>query len=446
MSDCHEKWMTTPAPVRGEIVRQIGEEIRENIEPLGKLVSLEVGKIKPEGVGEIQEYVDVCDFATGLSRMLNGKVFPSERPNHYMLEAWNPLGNVGIISAFNFPAAVFGWNSAISMVCGNTNIWKGAPSTPLVSIALTKILDRVLERNNLPGAICSMVTGGADIGQAMAEDENISLVSFTGSTKVGRQVGNVVQNRFGKSLLELGGNNAVIVHNDANMELALRGVLFAAAGTAGQRCTSARRLYFHKDIINELTSRLVSGYKSIKIGDPLEKGVLVGPVHNQAAVDLYRQTIQDAKEQGGEVLVGGNVLDTPGYFVEPTLIRIKSGAQITKSEAFVPISYIMEYDDLTTAIAENNNVKQGLSSALFTKDCGNIFQWLGPRGSDCGITNVNIATSGAEIGGAFGGEKETGGGRESGSDSWKQYMRRSTCTINYGNDLPLAQGIKFGEN
>jgi len=230
------------------------------------------------------------------------------------------------------------------------------------------------------------------------------------------------------------------------MELALRGVLFAAAGTAGQRCTSARRLYFHKDIINELTSRLVSGYKSIKIGDPLEKGVLVGPVHNQAAVDLYRQTIQDAKEQGGEVLVGGNVLDTPGYFVEPTLIRIKSGAQITKSEAFVPISYIMEYDDLTTAIAENNNVKQGLSSALFTKDCGNIFQWLGPRGSDCGITNVNIATSGAEIGGAFGGEKETGGGRESGSDSWKQYMRRSTCTINYGNDLPLAQGIKFGEN
>jgi len=438
--------MNMPAPRRGEIVRQIGEELREYLVPLGQLVALEMGKIQPEGVGEVQEYVDICDFATGLSRMLNGKVLPSERPDHWMMEAWNPLGNVGIISAFNFPAAVFGWNSALSMVCGNASVWKGAPSTPLVSVAITKILDRVFKRNNIPGAVSSMVVGGTDVGKAMASDRNIHLMSFTGSTEVGRDVGNVVQNRFGKVLLELGGNNALIVHNDANMELALRGCLFSSAGTAGQRCTTSRRLYFHKDIISDLSDRLVKAYKTIKIGDPLEKGTLVGPVHNKAAVELYQKTIKAAKEQGGEVLVGGNVLDRPGNFVEPTLIRISPDAEVVKTEAFVPISYIMEYSDLNDAIYQNNRVSQGLSSSLFTNNVENVFKWVGPRGSDCGITNVNIGPSGAEIGGAFGGEKETGGGRESGSDAWKQYMRRSTCTINHGRDLPLAQGIKFGSD
>lgn len=442
MNAAQKQWRSMPAPARGEIVRQIGDELRKYLQPLGKLLSVEVGKILPEGVGEVQEYVDICDYAVGLSRMLNGKVIPSERPNHFMMENWNPVGNMGIISAFNFPIAVFGWNSAISMVAGNCSVWKGSPTTNLCSVAVTKIVSRVLERNNIPGAVASMVCGGGDIGRAMTADENLNLISFTGSTAVGREVGKTVQGRFGKLILELGGNNAVIVHSDADLNLALRGITFAAAGTCGQRCTSARRLILHKAISQELTDRLVNTYKTIKIGDPIEKGVLVGPLHSSAAVQQYEETVAAAKSQGGEILVGGQRLDK-GNFVQPTLIKIRHDAPVVLKETFAPIAYIIEYEDLDDAIAINNEVAQGLSSALFTKDCGNIFKWMSANGSDCGITNVNIATSGAEIGGAFGGEKETGGGRESGSDAWKQYMRRSTCTINYGTDLPLAQGIQF---
>jgi len=447
MNQAQAQWKSTPAPVRGEIVRQIGDELRKYKAPLANLVSLEMGKIYAEGLGEVQEFIDICDYATGLSRMINGKVIPSERPNHFMIENWNPLGNVGVISAFNFPVAVYGWNVSLSMIAGNTTVWKGAPTTSLTSVAVTKILANVLERNGVSGAVCSTVCGGADVGQRMAEDKNINLLSFTGSTPVGRKVGVTVQQRFGKSILELGGNNAVIVHNDANLELALRGILFAAVGTAGQRCTTARRLFIHKDVLPTLLPKLIRAYKQVKIGDPLEEGTLVGPVHTKSAVDLYAQTVKNAVAQGGEVLVGGNVLShLPGNFVEPTLIRINHDAAVVQHEAFVPISYVIEYENLDDAIAWNNEVGQGLSSALFTNQCSNIFEWLSARGSDCGIANVNIATSGAEIGGAFGGEKETGGGRESGSDSWKQYMRRSTCTINYGSTLPLAQGIKFGSD
>eukprot|EP01096_Ripella_sp_DP13-Kostka_P004307 TRINITY_DN1646_c0_g1_i1.p1 TRINITY_DN1646_c0_g1~~TRINITY_DN1646_c0_g1_i1.p1 ORF type:complete len:541 (+),score=197.61 TRINITY_DN1646_c0_g1_i1:26-1624(+) len=443
-TDAQKFWKALPAPRRGEIVRQIGDELRQYAKPLGQLVSLEMGKILAEGVGEVQEYIDVCDYAVGLSRMLNGKVIPSERPNHFMMEVWNPLGNVGIISAFNFPVAVFGWNSAIGMVAGNCGIWKGAPSTSLCSVAVTKILSRVLERNNVPGAVCSTVCGGAEIGQLMAQDRNIDLLSFTGSTAVGQTVGVEVQKRFGKHILELGGNNAVIVHKDANLDLVLRGFVFSAVGTAGQRCTTARRLIVHKDVRKELEERLVRSYQQVPLGDPLLSSTLVGPLHSPAAVALYQRTVEQAVAQGGKVLVGGQVLPGPGNFVQPTLISISHDAPVVHHEAFVPISYIIEYEHIEDAFAWNNEVRQGLSSALFTQDTSNVFRWVTEFGSDCGIANVNIATSGAEIGGAFGGEKETGGGRESGSDSWKQYMRRSTCTINYGKDLPLAQGIQFG--
>lgn len=453
---------------RGEIVRQIGEELRKFAVPLGQLVSLEMGKILPEGVGEVQEYIDICDYAVGLSRMLNGKVIPSERPNHFMLETWNPVGNLGVITAFNFPVAVYGWNrfdlshlsfslsfffrllifslhSAISMIAGNCTLWKGAPTTSLTTIAVTKIVAKVLAQNDIPGAVCSTVCGGADIGATLAADPNINLVSFTGSTEIGRKVGVAVQQRFGKSILELGGNNAVIVHSDADLDLAVRGILFSAVGTAGQRCTSTRRIIVHKDIKKELLSRLIKAYKQVPIGDPLKKNILVGPLHTKTAVETFKKTVVEAQQQGGKVLVGGNILhDYRGNFVEPTLISIQHDAPVVLRETFVPISYVIEYSDISDAFSWNNKVPQGLSSALFSTNCSNIFSWLSQNGSDCGIANVNIATSGAEIGGAFGGEKETGGGRESGSDSWKQYMRRSTCTINYGKDLPLAQGIQFG--
>ncbi|KAM9213124.1 alpha-aminoadipic semialdehyde dehydrogenase isoform 2-T2 [Leptosomus discolor] len=373
-------WADIPAPKRGEIVRQIGDALRQKIKVLGSLVSLEMGKIFVEGVGEVQEYVDVCDYAVGLSRMIGGPILPSERPGHALIEQWNPVGLVGIITAFNFPVAVYGWNSAIAMICGNACLWKGAPTTSLISVAVTKIIAKVLEDNKVPGAICSLVCGGADIGTAMARDERMDLLSFTGSTKVGKQVALTVQERFGRSLLELGGNNAIIVFEDADLNLVIPSALFAAVGTAGQRCTTARRL----------------------------------------------------------------VINRPGNYVEPTIVTgLPHNAPIVHTETFAPILYVLKFKEEEEVFAWNNEVKQGLSSSIFTKDLGRIFRWLGPKGSDCGIVNVNIPTSGAEIGGAFGGEKHTGGGRESGSDSWKLYMRRSTCTINYSKDLPLAQGIKF---
>ncbi|KAI4499250.1 hypothetical protein M0802_005510 [Mischocyttarus mexicanus] len=439
-------WVSLPAPTRGEIVRQIGVELRKNLKPLGRLISLEMGKILPEGIGEVQEFIDICDYAVGLSRMFPGSVFPSERKDHMLLEKWNPLGVVNVISAFNFPIAVYGWNTAIAMVCGNTIIWKGAPSTPLVSIATTKIIANVLERNGIPGSVASMVTGGSEVGQVLVNDPRIPLVSFTGSTAVGKQVALKVQERFGRSILELGGNNALIIAKDADLEMAIRAAVFSCVGTTGQRCTTTRRLILHSKIQKEFKERLITAYKSIleRVGDPLDDGTLYGPLHNEQAVNEYMAAIQEAKDSGGKIEFGGKKLDRPGFYVEPTIISgLPSKAKIIQKETFAPIVYILEANSLEEAIALNNDVDQGLSSSLFTKKIRNIFQWIGPHGSDCGIVNVNIGTSGAEIGGAFGGEKVTGGGRESGSDAWKQYMRRATITINYGNELPLAQGIKF---
>eukprot|EP00128_Syssomonas_multiformis_P015401 Colp12_sorted_trinity150504_noHs@7527 len=436
-------WQNVPAPKRGEVVRQIGELLREKKEPLGKLVSLEMGKILPEGEGEVQEYIDICDYAVGLSRMFSGSIIPSERPMHILMEQWNPLGVVGVISAFNFPCAVYGWNNAIAMITGNTLIWKGAPTTNLTSVAVTKILQEVLEANKLPGAICSMVCGGADVGRAMSEDKRVDLVSFTGSTEIGREVGVTVQKRFGRSILELGGNNAIIVMDDADLDVVVRSVLFAAAGTAGQRCTTTRRLILHEKVHDEVLARLTKAYEKLPIGDPLEKGVLIGPLHTKQAVAAFTNAVEAAKSQGGKVLFGGETIEGSGFFVRPTIISIPHEAPIVNKETFVPILYATKFKTLDEAIALNNSVEQGLSSSLFTRNFTNLFEWIGPNGSDAGIVNVNIPTNGAEIGGAFGGNKATGWGREAGSDSWKQYTRRSTCTVNYGNELPLAQGIKF---
>lgn len=437
-------WADIPAPKRGEIVRQIGDALRKKIKVLGSLVSLEMGKIYVEGVGEVQEYIDVCDYAVGLSRMIGGPILPSERPGHALIEQWNPVGLVGIITAFNFPVAVYGWNNAIALTCGNVCLWKGAPTTPLTSVAVTKIVAEVLEQNNLPGAICSMTCGGADIGTAMAKDERVGLLSFTGSTHVGKMVAMMVQERFGRNLLELGGNNAIIVFEDADLNLVVPSAVFASVGTAGQRCTTTRRLMLHESVHDTVVERITKAYKQVRIGDPWDPSTLYGPLHTKQAVEQYLSAIEQAKQQGGTLVCGGKVMDRPGNYVEPTIITgLAHDAPIVQTETFVPILYVLKFKTEEEAFAWNNEVKQGLSSSIFTKDMGRVFRWLGPKGSDCGIVNVNIPTSGAEIGGAFGGEKHTGGGRESGSDSWKQYMRRSTCTINYSKDLPLAQGIKF---
>ncbi|CAJ1975744.1 unnamed protein product [Sphenostylis stenocarpa] len=472
-NEATKTWMTIPAPKRGEIVRQIGEALRAKLNPLGRLVSLEMGKILAEGIGEVQgqptlycsddilcpvadhvairlanvirnEIIDMCDYAVGLSRQLNGSIIPSERPDHMMFEVWNPLGIVGVITAFNFPCAVLGWNACIALVCGNSVVWKGAPTTPLITIAVTKLVAEVLERNNLPGAIFTSFCGGADIGQAIAKDTRIPLVSFTGSTKVGLMVQQTVNQRFGKCLLELSGNNAIIVMDDADIKLAVRSILFAAVGTAGQRCTTCRRLFLHESIYTNVLDQLTGLYKQVKIGNPLEKGTLVGPLHTRTSVENFQKGISVIKSQGGKILTGGSVIESEGNFVQPTIVEISSDAPVVKEELFGPVLYVMKFQTLEEAIALNNSVPQGLSSSIFTQRPGTIFKWIGPRGSDCGIVNANIPTNGAEIGGAFGGEKATGGGREAGSDSWKQYMRRSTCTINYGSELPLAQGINFG--
>eukprot|EP00249_Psilotum_nudum_P009070 c21688_g1_i1 orf=309-1844(+) len=437
-------WMNIPAPRRGEIVRQIGEALRSNLHLLGRLISLEMGKILAEGVGEVQEFIDMCDFAVGLSRQLNGSILPSERPNHVMMEVWNPLGIVGVITAFNFPCAVLGWNAGIALVCGNCVVWKGAPTTSLVTVATTKLIATVLEKNGLPGAIFTCVCGGAEIGRAIAADTRIPLVSFTGSTKVGEIVRNAVNARFGRCLLELSGNNAIIAMDDADLNLVVRSVLFAAVGTAGQRCTSCRRLLIHERIYHDVVVSLLDAYSQVKAGDPLEEGTLLGPLHSQASKNNFKHGIEMIKSQGGKILTGGSVIDHEGNFVQPTVVEISHDRPVVREELFGPVLYISKFETLEEAIQMNNSAPQGLSSSIFTRNPEAIFKWIGPFGSDCGIVNVNIPTNGAEIGGAFGGEKATGGGREAGSDSWKQYMHRATCTINYGKDLPLAQGINFG--
>jgi aldehyde dehydrogenase family 7 protein A1 len=437
-------WMNTPTPVRGEIIRQIGEALRAKKEPLGKLVSLVMGKILSEGLGEIQEFIDICDYALGLSRQLEGKILPSERAKHVLMEVWNPLGVVGVISAFNFPAAVYGWNLAIALVCGNCVIWKGASSTSLISVAVTRIISEVFVRNGYPEGIITMVVGpGGSVGEALMADHRVRLLSFTGSTSIGRHVSRVVHDRFGRTILELGGNNAAIVMDDADVEIALRSCVFAAVGTAGQRCTSLRRLLLHESLYDSFKDRLLSAYNTVKIGDPLDSSNLMGPLHTKAAVKEFTDGIETIKSQGGVILRGGKVIEGPGFFVEPTIVEINHNAPIVKEELFVPILYLLKFSTLEEAISINNEVPQGLSSGLFTMNMRNMWQWLGPNGSDCGLVNVNMATSGAEIGGAFGGEKETGEGRESGSDSWKQYMRRSTCAINFSTTLSLAQGVQF---
>lgn len=441
-------WRMLPAPKRGEIVRQIGNELREHKKELGALISLEMGKIIAEGEGEVQEMIDICDFAAGLSRQLYGLTMHSERPGHRMYEQWHPLGIVGIITAFNFPVAVWAWNAAIAAVCGDTVVWKPSSETPLCAIAVQNICNRVMKNNNLTGVFNLIIGPGKTIGKMMTIDYRIPLISATGSCEMGWRIAETVGNRFGRTILELGGNNAAIVLNDANLELAVRAILFGAVGTSGQRCTTIRRIIAQKEIVNELTQRLIQAYKQVIIGDSLDRKTLMGPLVNKKAIDTMFDAIETIKLQGGEIIYGGTYgkrkLNYSGFFVEPTIIKARRDMPIIKDEIFAPILYVIEVNDLEEAIEVNNDVPQGLSSAIFTENLIAAETFLSHRGSDCGIANVNIGTSGAEIGGAFGGEKDTGGGREAGSDSWKAYMRRQTCTINWSRDMPLAQGIKFG--
>ncbi len=436
-------WRMVPAPQRGEVVRQLGNALREAKDDLGTLVTLEAGKIRSEGLGEVQEMIDICDFAVGLSRQLYGLTIASERPQHRMFEQWHPLGPVGVITAFNFPVAVWAWNAALAAVCGDTIVWKPSNETPLTAIAVQRICDKVMQANGITGVFTLCVGDAEPIGTAMTSDRRLPLISATGSCAMGRKVGTAVSQRLGRSLLELGGNNGVILAESANLDLALRGVAFAAVGTAGQRCTTLRRLIVHESIAETFLARLVKVYGSVKIGNPWEEGVLVGPLINERAVSGMLRAVETANAQGGEIVCGGRRVERPGYFVEPTIVRAHSQMAIVREETFAPILYVMTYRTLDEAIAIHNSVDQGLSSAIFTDRLTEAEAFLSARGSDCGIANVNIGTSGAEIGGAFGGEKETGGGREAGSDAWKAYMRRQTCTINGGGDLPLAQGVKF---
>jgi len=435
------EWRMTPAPHRGEIVREIGNELRASKEALGTLVSVEMGKILAEGRGEVQEMIDIADFAVGLSRQLYGLTMHSERPGHRMYEQWHPLGIVGVISAFNFPVAVWAWNAMIAAVCGDCVLWRPSSDTPLTAVAVQKICNRVLDRHGLKG-IFSLLIGKSDpIAESLIHDRRIPLVSFTGSTEVGRQVAEVVAGRLGRCILELGGNNGIIAMDDCNTDLLLRAVLFGAVGTAGQRCTTTRRLFLQRGIAEKMTAALKNAYRQVKIGNPVEEGTLMGPLVNRRAVDDMMDGIRRIREQGGEILSGGDKVT--GCFVEPTLVRARPDMPILKEEIFAPILYLVEFDHLDEAIHWHNDVPQGLSSAIFTNSLISAETFLSHRGSDCGIANVNIGTSGAEIGGAFGGEKETGGGRESGSDAWKAYMRRQTNTINWSTQLPLAQGIRF---
>lgn len=446
LAKAFQAWRLVPAPQRGELVRRWGERLREVKDPLGRLVSLETGKSLQEGWGEVQEMIDICDYAVGLSRTLGGKTLPSERANHRMMEQWHPLGTVGVISAFNFPTAVYAWNAAIALVCGDTVLWKPSEKTPLTAIAVQRQLSALCVEMGHPG-LTGLIIGGPDpVGELLIHDKRIPLVSATGSTRMGYRVGQVVAGRMGRTILELGGNNGIIVGPSADLDLALRAVLFGAVGTAGQRCTSTRRVFLHKSIAPEFSKRLVAAYKQVKVGDPLDPANQMGPLIDEAAVKTFTHAVAEAKKQGGKVLAGGNTLPHFGpAYVEATLVEVKDGSKfpLAQEETFAPLLYLFTYDRIEDAIAWHNNVRQGLSSAIFTNDMREAERFLSNTGSDCGIANVNLGTSGAEIGGAFGGEKDTGGGRESGSDAWKQYMRRQTNTINYGTDLPLAQGIQF---
>jgi len=436
-------WRAMPAPKRGEVVRLIGEELRRAKADLGTLVSLENGKILAEGLGEVQEMIDIADFAVGQSRMLYGLTMHSERPGHRMYEQWHPLGVVGIVSAFNFPVAVWSWNAFLAAICGNVSVWKPSPKTPLTAIAVQQLCNRVLGERGLPPIFQLFIDGGTELATRFVEDHRVALISFTGSTPVGRKVGERVAARMGKSLLELGGNNAIIVDETANLDLAVPAIVFGAVGTAGQRCTSTRRVFVHKAVAAELERRLMGAYRQVRIGNPLEPATLMGPLIDAQAVERFESAVAAARAAGAEVLHGGNALPGPGHFVEPTLIRARNDWPVVQAETFAPILYLIPVDSLEEAIAQQNATPYGLSSSLFTDRLQHAETFLSAAGSDCGIANINIGTSGAEIGGAFGGEKDTGGGRESGSDAWKAYMRRQTNTINWSRDLPLAQGIRF---
>jgi aldehyde dehydrogenase (NAD+) len=441
--DVFRTWRMLPPPRRGELVRRIGQALRERKSDLGWLITLETGKIRSEGEGEVQEMIDMCDFAVGLSRQLYGLTIASERPRHRMMEQWHPLGPVGIITAFNFPAAVWAWNAMIAAVCGDTTIWKPSPLAPLTAIAIQKIVSQIALEEGFQGVFELCIGRVEDVGERMVRDERLPLISATGSCVMGRRVSEVVGQRLGRVILELGGNNAIIVAPSARLDLAIRAIVFAAVGTAGQRCTTARRLIVHESIHDALLERLVAIYQRLPIGNPWEEGILVGPLIRQTAVDRMVEALAEARSQGGEVIYGGEPLDRPGFFVRPALVAATPGMPVVGRETFAPILYVMKYAEIEEAIAIQNGVEQGLTSAIFTDDLLEAERFLSPEGSDCGIANVNLGTSGAEIGGAFGGEKQSGGGREAGSDSWKAYMRRQTCTINYGDELPLAQGVRF---
>ncbi len=442
-------WRKVPAPKRGEIVRQIGIKLREYKPFLGRLVSYEMGKSLQEGLGEVQEMIDICDFAVGQSRQLYGFTMASERTNHRMYDQYHPLGIVGTISAFNFPVAVFSWNAMIAAVCGDVNIWKPSSKVPLSAIATQKIIAQVIKENNLPEGIFSLIIGkGATVGEKLLTDKRIPLISLTGSTKVGRHAGELISKRFGKAILELGGNNAIIITPNADLKLALPAIVFGAVGTCGQRCTTTRRLIIHESIYNKVKDSIIKAYKGLKIGDPLNENNHVGPLIDKSAVEMFSNALNKVKKEGGKIIFGGEVLEGKGYesgcYVNPAIAEVENHYEIVQEETFAPILYLIKYSgDITNAIELHNGVVQGLSSSIFTDNLKEAEMFLSVEGSDCGIANVNIGTSGAEIGGAFGGEKETGGGRESGSDAWKTYMRRQTNTINYGSELPLAQGIKF---
>ncbi len=442
-----KEWRRWPAPQRGEIVRQIGITLREKKEPLGKLVSYEMGKSYQEGLGEVQEMIDICDFAVGLSRQLHGLTMHSERPEHRMYEQWHPLGVVGIITAFNFPVAVWAWNAMIAWVCGDVCIWKPSEKTPLCGIACQKIAAEIFEKNGVPEGVSCLINGDYTVGQQLAKHEGVALISATGSVRMGKAVAKTVSERLGRTLLELGGNNAIIISEHANLDMAVRGALFGAVGTAGQRCTSTRRLIIHESVYMDFKERLAKAYSQLKIGNPLDPENHVGPLIDKQAVKSYEQALKKIKSEGGNFLVKGGVVQGKGYesgcYVKPAIAEVKNEFEIVQQETFAPILYLIKYKTIEEAIEKQNGVRQGLSSAIMTNNLQEAEKFLSSAGSDCGIANVNIGTSGAEIGGAFGGEKETGGGRESGSDAWKVYMRRQTNTINYGNTLPLAQGIKF---
>ena len=445
--EAFKKWRMKPAPARGQIIREIGEALRGYKEDLGKLVTLEMGKIKVEGLGEVQEMIDVADFAVGLSRQLYGLTMHSERPQHRMYEQWHPLGAVGIITAFNFPVAVWSWNSLIAAVCGDVNVWKPSSQTPLTAIAVHNIIAPIIDKYDIDGVFNLVIGRGKEVGEVMINDKRMPLISATGSCRMGRRIGQAVAARLGRSLLELGGNNAIIVAEDADIDMAISATLFGAIGTAGQRCTSTRRIIIHKSVKERFLESLIHAYKQVKIGDPLQESTFMGPLVNENAIKDMEKAIEEAKKEGGKVLYGANPLKVEnlenGYYVEPTIMEVKADSKIVQEETFAPLLYIIEYEKFEDAIAIHNNVPQGLSSAIFTKSLHHSENFLSHAGSDCGIANVNIGTSGAEIGGAFGGEKDTGGGRESGSDAWKSYMRRQTNTLNWGKELPLAQGIEF---